>query len=172
MISQSEIFWIGIIAVIFSIVIITLLNHSSQLTKKSYEVFRFSIFDDLALKSLSGLYILKVYTLEKTYLQVAIDSLVTLRNYKKEEWEKIRKELGLGKIAYYGINLGAYNASEFIYSNFDTYFGKGKWQLIIYYDNNFYEIYGYEIKNGEVKSYIFPIPIPDEEVGYIILRVA
>ncbi|MEM0480640.1 MAG: hypothetical protein QXQ14_00405 [Candidatus Aenigmatarchaeota archaeon] len=170
--SQSEIFWIGFSTVVFSIIIILLLNYSAQLTRKSYEVFMFSTFDDLALKSLSGFYISKLPILEKTYLQIAIDALVTLRRYKESERERVKKELHLGELVYYGIALGTYNASDFIYSNFDNYFGKGRWQLIIYYDKNLYQIYGYEIKSENIKSYVLTIPIPDQEVGYIILRVA
>lgn len=171
MILQSELVWIVIVTIIASITIFYSLFNVSKFSVKVQEIFRFSTFDDLALKSLSNLYNAKFQILEKTYLQMAIDSLLYLKRYKKEI-DRVKKELNLGDKVFYGMELGAYNVSDTIYSMFDNLIGKNRWQLIIYYDENFFHVYGYEIKNlKELKSYVLPIPIPDGELGYVILKV-
>lgn len=172
MILQSEIMWIVITIIITSITIFFSIYYSSIFSTKTQETFRFSIFDDLALKSLSNLYIAKSQTIEKTYLQMAIDSLLYLKRYKISEREKIKQNLKIGEIVYYGIALGAYNISDFIYPLFDNTIGSNRWQLIIYYNESLYHIHGYNLTSKIlIKSYILPIPIPDGEIGYLIFRV-
>lgn len=169
---QSEIFWIAIISIVAFISISFLLYYISQLSTKSQYFFRFSVIDDLALKALSSIYAARLPIVEKTYLQMSIDSLLTLRKWKEEEIERIKQELNLGDKVYYGFVLGAYNVSDIIYPMLDEMIGKGRWQLIIYKDEKLYQIYGYEIKDVKnLKSYVLPIPMPDEEIGYLILRV-
>ena len=169
---QSEIFWIAIISIVAFISISLLLYYITQLSTKSQYFFRFSVIDDLALKALSSLYAARLPIVEKTYLQMSIDSLLTLRKWKEEEIERIKQELNLGDKVYYGIALGAYNVSDIIYPMMDEMIGKGRWQLIIYKDEKLYQIYGYEIKDVKnLKSYVLPIPMPDEEIGYLILRI-
>ncbi|MFH7904057.1 MAG: hypothetical protein QW409_03870 [Candidatus Aenigmatarchaeota archaeon] len=168
---QSEIIWIGMILIISSIVIVITLYYISQLSTKSQYFYRFSVIDDLSLKALASIYTAKPTFLEKTYLQTSIDALLTLNKWKESEREKVKQELGLGKIVYYGIALGAYNASDLIYPMLDNMIGPERWQLIIYKNQTLYEIYGYNIKSENVKSYVLPVPMPDEEIGYLILRL-
>ncbi|MEM5820984.1 MAG: hypothetical protein QXP34_01535 [Candidatus Aenigmatarchaeota archaeon] len=170
---QSEIIWIGIILIISSIVIVITLYYISQLSTKSQYFHRFSVIDDLALKTLASVYTAKLPTLEKTYLQTSIDALLTLNKWKESEREKVKEDLGLGKIVYYGMALGAYNSSDLLYPMLDNMIGKERWQLVIYKNQSLYEIYGYNLKPSEtIKSYVLPIPMPDEEIGYLILRIS
>lgn len=173
MIFQSEFVWIAIIIIITSITIFYAIYYSSTFSIKTQEIFRFSVFDDLALKTLTYLYTLKFELLEKSPLQMMIDSLLYLRRYGEEEREKFKENLGLGDKVFYGIELGSFNVSDIIYPIFDNLIGKERWQLIIYYNKNLYHIYGYEISKNvaNIKSYILSIPIPDGEIGYVVLRV-
>lgn len=170
MIFQSELIWIIIVVIITSFVIIYSLYYTSYFSSKTHEISRFIVFDDLALRLIATLYIAKFQTLEKTYLQMMIDSLLYLKRYNEE----LRKQLDLGNKVFYGISLGTYNVSDIIFPIFDTFIGKNRWQLVIYYNQTLYYIYSNNIldnKKDKVKSYILTIPIPDGEVGYIILRV-
>ena len=157
---QSEIFYIGLIAIATSISISFLIYYSSIFSAKIKEKFSLNIFEQNALVSLSNFYILRLPIFEKTYLQTAIDSMLNLRKFKgKEEY---------GKFVFYGKELGTLNASKIVYEYFDQYFGK-KWKVtLILKDLNV--SYGYEIKTKD--SYILPIPIPDDEIGYIKLEIS
>lgn len=177
MILQSEILWIGIVAIITSIVIFLSIYYSSIISEKTQEMFRSATFDDLVLKSLANLYISKPDVIEKTTLQIAIDGLSYLKKYRKSIEGK---EQELGEIAYYGIALGSYKASDLINPIFDETIGKERWQLIICNNtknlnaDNCY-IYGNKEKLvkevSKIRSYVLPIPIPDGEVGVLVLRV-
>jgi hypothetical protein len=157
---QSEIFYIGLITIATSISISFLIYYSSTFSAKIKEKFSSNIFEQNTLTSLSNFYILRLPVFGKTYLQIAIDSMLNLRKFKgKEEY---------GKFVFYGRELGTLNASKIVYEYFDQYFGK-KWKITLIL-NNLNVSYGYEIKTKY--SYIFPIPIPDDEVGYIKLEIS
>lgn len=170
---QSEFLWIGISIVISSISIFFAIYYSSYFSAKTQEIFRFSTFDSLVLRSLSGLYSAKLEIVEKTYIQMAIDSLLYLRKYKEDEIKRVKEEIGIGDKVYYGISLGTFNTSDIIYSMFNNFIGEKRWQLVVYYNHSIYHIYGYDIpKNTKnIKSYVLPLPIPDEEIGLLILKV-
>ncbi|MEM5816145.1 MAG: hypothetical protein QXL14_03825 [Candidatus Aenigmatarchaeota archaeon] len=170
MIFQSELIWILIVVIITSFVIIYSIYYTSYFSSKTHEISRFIVFDDLALRLIATLYIAKFQTLEKTYLQMMIDSLLYLKRYDEET----RKRIDLGDKVFYGISLGTYNVSDIVFPIFDNFIGKNRWQLVIYYNQTLYYIYGNDIldnRKSNIKSYVLTIPIPDGEVGYIVLRV-
>lgn len=173
MILQSETVWIATTILVTSMIVLLSLYYSSIFSSKVQESFRFSVFDDLMLKTLASVYVAKLQTIEKTYLQMAIDSLLYLNRYKESDREKAKEELKLGEIVYYGVFLGAYNVSDFLYPIFNNIIGAKRWQLVIYYNESLYHIHGYSIQatKNTIKSYILPIPIPDGNVGYLMLRV-
>ncbi|MEM4959750.1 MAG: hypothetical protein QXX12_07790 [Nanopusillaceae archaeon] len=170
MIFQSELIWIIIVVIITSFVIIYSIYYTSYFSSKTHEISRSIVFDDLALRLIATLYIAKFQPVEKTHLQMMIDSLLYLRRFDEET----RKQINLGYKVSYGISLGAYNVLDIIFPTFDNFIGKNRWQLVIYYNQTLYYIYGYNISDNRInniKSYVLTIPIPDGEVGYIILRV-
>jgi hypothetical protein len=157
---QSEIFYIGLIAIATSISISFLIYYSSIFSAKIKGKISSNILEQNTLTSLSNFYILRLPVFGKTYLQIAIDSMLNLRKFKgKDEY---------GKSVFYGKGLGMLNASQIVYEYFDQYFGK-KWKITLIL-NNLNVSYGYEIKTKY--SYILPIPIPDDEVGYIKLEIS
>ena len=158
---QSEIFYIGLVIVTTSILLSFLIYYSSIFSSKATEKTTFYIFDQNALSSISNFYTLRLPTFEKTYLQIAIDSMLYLRRFKG------RIIRNVGKNVFYGYELGSLNSSQLVYEYFDSYFGK-KWRLTLVADVNV--TYGYDIKPLIV--YTLPIPIPDEEVRYLVLEIS
>jgi hypothetical protein len=157
---QSEIFYIGLVVIATSISISFLIYYSSTFSVKIKEKFSSNIFEQNTLTSLSNFYILRLPVFEKTYLQIAIDSMLNLRKFKeKDEY---------GKFVFYGKELGTLNTSQIVYEYFDRYFGR-KWKITLI-SNNLNISYGYEIKTKY--SYVLPIPIPDDEVGYFKLEIS
>lgn len=167
--SQSEIVWISLISSLSAFFIFYLLYHSTQFSSKSAELLRFYISDSALLESLGYLYIANFQPIKKSYLQMMIDSLLFLKNFE----EKFLERHNIGDKVYYGIYLGTYNVSDIVYPFFNSIIGENRWQLVVFYNQNLYHIYGYNISeiSRNIRSYILSIPIPDGEKGFIVLRV-
>lgn len=159
---QSEIIWIGLIVIFTSLIISLLIYYLSNFSLLTQEKFYSAVQDENILKILSSLYTSKVPIVQKSVLHIAIDSMLSQRRIKGEQFKNL---------VYYGEVIATLNSSDFIYHYFDNYIGKNRWQLIVYYDKDIYNFYGYQISGKNVKSYVLPIPVPDEEVRLIVLRI-
>lgn len=117
------------------------------------------VLDEEGTIALFSLFTNKLPFVGRTTLQAAIDAVLQGASSGKEKNK-----------AFYGAYLGTVNVTEVIKPLFDRYVGK-KWNLEIKVPNGTY-VYGYEIDEDDViYMYESIIPVPEELVGYVKLRI-
>lgn len=138
---------LGFVVVIFTLILLVIF-FASQRTLKGEEV-TLSVserdFDEHAKGALRVLHQNKLETINKTYIELMIDSLMDKATKNK-------------KHVYYGPVIGTiYTEEEIINPLFNEYYGNGKWELVLNL-NDTQATYG-KLKEKAKRKYISPVPI-------------
>ncbi|MFB6075576.1 MAG: hypothetical protein ABEK17_00375 [Candidatus Aenigmatarchaeota archaeon] len=150
--------FIGFLVVIISVVLLSLF-FVSQGALKGGEVTR-SVggrnLDESANLALMALFNNEPRSFDKTYIEIAIDSIYQGENKT---------------IVFYGKDVGVASSKQLLTSLFNDYLGEDRWGLKIE-TSNANIAYGNRIsKREDVYNYESKIPLPGDEIGKVSLYV-
>jgi hypothetical protein len=120
---------------------------------------------------------------ERGFLESANSAVLSIFNFKLPFVEKVALETAIDSIlqgkfmkrdldkSFYGVAVGTVNSTEIIKNIFDNYIS-GRWKLEISTPDGTFT-YGYNVKQDNIiYSFMLPIPVPHERVGYLTLSIS
>jgi len=125
-----------------------------RITKKLNE---FSL-DQSSSSTLISLYLTRIPTIKKYYAEALIDGILQGKSMNHP----------LDKV-FYGASIGKLNNTEIIDSVFEKYLDK-KWELLVATPEGEMN-YGTRLHDNLLYVYTLPLPVPDERIGNITLKI-
>lgn len=112
--------------------------------------------DEASNMALSSLFNNKLEFVEKTYIEVIVDSMLQTSNRT---------------FVFYGAGVGTIKNKEIVEPLFDYYLGKNHWKLYITIEKDRSLEFGNLTKRSRLFSYERKIPIPPDQIGEVVLHV-
>lgn len=155
--AEEMLYFVAIIFSVFMLFVFFMYQIGTRGAEVKKTVEERKLSEEIA-STISSLFNSKLPFVEKTYIQIAIDSILEGHYRNKERYQ-----------VFYGIGTGRLNVTEIIPPFFENYV-KRRWELKIETPESNYT-YGHIEKKKIIYSYEALIPVPEERIGKIQLFI-